>query len=214
MSILSSEKLAELNRAQFNSERDDFTEDRYRQFYSHFRPGDLKILDIGCNTGRGGSILKGLRPELKITGLDCVTERVHAANEKSYEACLVGFADDVPLPDYEFDVIVGGEIIEHIPPTAVDKSLCEIFRLLNLKGRLLLTTPNPYYLRNKWHGKSVLLDRSHLTQHFPESLKARMKAVGYSNVKIYGSGRMSRRIGTKFPVLSLYGSYLISGEKW
>jgi 2-polyprenyl-3-methyl-5-hydroxy-6-metoxy-1,4-benzoquinol methylase len=207
-------RIAELNRAQVGSESDDFTEERYRQFASHFRDNDLTVLDIGCNTGRGGAVLKGMRPQLKITGIDCVSERVLSANTKAYDECLCGMADSVPLPDYSFDVIVGGEIIEHIPPVGIDKTLCELFRLLSLKGRVLLTTPNPYYIRNKWAGLSVLTERSHLTQHFPESLKARMKSIGFSNVKTYGTGRVSNYLGTRFPFLSLYGSYLITGEKW
>lgn len=207
-------KITDLNRAQAVSESDVFTEQRYRQFYSHFRDGDITVLDVGCNTGRGGSILKKMRPELKITGIDCVSERLRSANEKSYDACLCCFADNVPFPDYSFDAIVGGEVIEHLPPSIVDKTLCEFFRLLNLRGRVLLTTPNPYYFRIKWANRSVLTDRSHLTQHFPESLKARMKQIGFSDVKLYGTGRVSNYIGTTFPLLSLYGSYLISGEKW
>jgi ubiquinone/menaquinone biosynthesis C-methylase UbiE len=208
------EKIAELNRAQLVSEQDGFTEQRYRQFTSYFREGDNRILDIGCNTGRGGAVMKSLRPKLKITGIDCVSERLSSANQRAYEECLCGLADDIPRPDYSFDVIVGGEIIEHVPPADVDKTLCELFRVLALRGRLLLTTPNPHYLRNKWEKRSVLTDASHLSQHFPESLKLRMKAVGYSRVKIYGTGRMTKYLGTHFPILSLYGSYLISGEKW
>ena len=214
MGALTNAHVSELNRAQVGSEKDGFTLQRYRQFSSHFRPGDIFVLDVGCNTGRGGAVMKQERPLLKITGIDVVSERVEAANQLAYDACLCCFADNVPLPDYSFDIIVGGEIIEHIPPSVVDKSLCELFRLLKLKGRVLLTTPNPYYLWNRWAGKSVLLDHSHLTQHFPESLKARMKMIGFSNVKIYGTGRASNYFGTRFPILSCYGSYLISGEKW
>lgn len=52
-----------LNAEQTHSEKDPFTHYRYRQFYRHFSKRaygcDTKtIIDIGCNTGGGGEILK------------------------------------------------------------------------------------------------------------------------------------------------------------
>jgi hypothetical protein len=38
--------------------------------------------------------------------------------------------------------------------------------------------------------------------------------TGFSKVKVYGSGRVSMFVGQRFPVLALYGSYLIRGDKW
>ena len=35
-------------------------------------------LDVGCNTGRGGAVLKDCNALLQLTGLDCVPERVAA----------------------------------------------------------------------------------------------------------------------------------------
>jgi hypothetical protein len=46
--------LIELNRAQEISEVDTFTESRYRQFVRRFQDHTQTVLDVGCNTGRGG----------------------------------------------------------------------------------------------------------------------------------------------------------------
>ena len=46
----------------------------------------------------------------------------------------------MPFPDNSFDLIVAGEIIEHIYNT--DFFVQEIHRLLKPKGRLLISTPN------------------------------------------------------------------------
>ena len=70
------------NRSQCVSETDSFTPDRYRQMQSHFPEGAKKILDVGCNTGRGGIVLKGINAAYELTGLDCVPERLAALDKQ------------------------------------------------------------------------------------------------------------------------------------
>jgi hypothetical protein len=41
-----------------------------------------------------------------------------------------------------------------------------------------------------------------------------MKMHGFSNVKTLGTGRVSRYLGCHFPLLSVYGSYMIYGDKY
>jgi hypothetical protein len=86
-------------------------------------------------------------------------------------------------------------------------------RVLRIGGRLLLTTPNPHYLRNALRNGTIY-EVSHLTQHFPKNLAFRMKMHGFSNVKTLGTGRVSRYLGRHFPLLSVYGSYMIYGDKY
>jgi len=209
-----SEYLLSVNRSQYFSETDTFTEDRYRQMYHQLSAKTVDILDVGCNTGRGGAVLCQENQALKITGLDCLAERIEKLDGTVYHDKISGFSTDIQRPDKSFDAIVGGEFIEHVPPVQIDPTLCEFFRILRLRGRLILTTPNPHYLRNRWKGLSVLLDDSHVTQHYPESLRHRMLQIGFSNVKIVGSGRLTSILGAHFPLLSAYGSYLIRGDKW
>jgi predicted TPR repeat methyltransferase len=78
----------ELNLQQEVSERDTFTEERYRQFYSFFPANASTVLDIGCNTGRGGQTLKKLNNELKISGLDCVKDRLERLPKQVYDQCI------------------------------------------------------------------------------------------------------------------------------
>ncbi len=206
--------LISTNRDQKVSESDTFTEERYRQMHRHFPKNVIRILDMGCNTGRGGVVLREINPKYHITGLDCVPERLDHLDSTVYSGKICGFSNDIQRPDQSFDAILGGEFIEHIPPVQVGPTLCEFFRLLRLKGRLLLTTPNPHYLKNRFRGLSVLLDDSHATQHYPKALRQRLLQIGFSNIKIVGSGRLTRRLGENFPWLSAYGSYLITADKW
>ena len=208
------EDLIKLNDSQEHSETDDFTLERYQQFMRHFPPGARDVLEIGCNTGRGGEFLIRQNPSLHITGLDPVSDRLDRIPKSIYHSTLSNFADDIPLPNNSFDAIIAGEVIEHIPGSSVASSLHEFFRLLRLKGRLLLTTPNPHYIKNWIQHKSVLLDSSHVSQHTPSSMRRKLEDAGFSHIRIYGSGRLTRKVGQHLPILSAYGSYLAVGDKW
>jgi 2-polyprenyl-3-methyl-5-hydroxy-6-metoxy-1,4-benzoquinol methylase len=194
------------------SEHDPFAEDRYRQFCKYLPMDALRILDVGCNTGRGGITLKAIRPELTIAGLDCVQSKLDVL-PNCYAERIYGLSTDIPAPDGAFDVVVAGEFLEHLYPSDVDRTLCEFQRVLKVGGHLLLTTPNPNYLKHLLLGSSVYRDY-HLTQHYPKVLKNRLRMHGFSRVRVLGSGRASRYIGSYFPLLSAYGSYLVLAQKY
>ncbi len=210
----SASHIVDINRAQSNSEVDVFTVERYRQFARHLPVGAKSVMDVGCGVGRGGRALKSCNSGLEIIGLDCVPERIEKLDRNVYARGICAFTTDIGAADKSFDAIVAGEFIEHVPPSQVDATLAEFFRVLRLRGRLLLTTPNPHFLRNKIKRLSPLLDPAHLNQQYPESHAFRMTMVGFSRVKVYGSGIASRYLGQHFPMMSVYGSFLISGDKW
>jgi trans-aconitate methyltransferase len=66
----------ELNERQLAAETDEFTAQRYRQFGGLLPKNCVKILDIGCSTGRGGAELKRIRPLIQLYGLDCSQKRL------------------------------------------------------------------------------------------------------------------------------------------
>ena len=199
------------NSKQDSALEDDFTADRYLQFH-RFLPLDARrILDVGCATGRGGVKLKELRPACELVGLDCVEERL-ALLPACYTGKIAGLSTAIPTEDRSLDAIVAGEFLEHLYPAHVDPTLCEFQRVLKIGGRLLMTTPNPDYLKNRLRDLSVY-SVSHLTQHPAAILKHRLRSHGFSRVKIYGSGKVSRYLGDRFPWLSVYGSYLIIADK-
>jgi 2-polyprenyl-3-methyl-5-hydroxy-6-metoxy-1,4-benzoquinol methylase len=206
-------EIIELNRGQKVSEIDPFTEGRYKQFVRHLPPGAHDVLDVGCNTGRGGVVMKTFRPSLRITGLDCVPERVQTLDPNIYDAKICDFTQSISSPSDSFDAIVAGEFIEHLPPDQVDATLCEFFRLLRLRGLLLLTTPNPRYIRHFLERTSVL-GGAHISQHYINSLRRRLAAVGFSAITIRGSGRVSSMLGERIPLRAIYGSYLALASKW
>ncbi|MEI8205401.1 MAG: class I SAM-dependent methyltransferase [Kiritimatiellales bacterium] len=201
-----------VNLLQKESENDPFTEDRYVQFARLLPESCRNILDVGCNTGRGGVVLKRMNPSFSLCGLDCVESRLERLPE-SYTEKLLGISTEIPTEDEKYDAITAGEFIEHLTPLDVDRTLCEFFRVLKVGGRLLLTTPNPSGIMFRLR-KKVSFGWESLSQHHADCLRLRLRMTGFSNVKIYGSGKSSRYIGTHFPLRSFYGSYLISATKW
>lgn len=190
---------------------DTFSTRRYIQFAKHLPPEVVNVLDVGCAEGVGGTQLKSLRPSIQLAGLDCVEERLSLLPD-CYDRGILGLSNAIPLADQSMDAIVAGEFLEHLYPADVDKTLCEFQRVLKIGGVLLMTTPNPYSIKMRLRRGSVY-GTAHLTQHFPKVLGWRLKLHGFSRVRIRGSGKAMALIGEHFPLLSVYGSYLISGTK-
>ena len=201
-----------LNVAQEFSETDSFTPKRYSQFCQNLPIDARDVLDVGCNTGRGGAVLKRRRPALRIIGLDCVPARLERLNRSVYSSIICGYSTAIPLPDASLDSIVAGEFIEHLYGQDVGPTLREFLRLLRPGGVLLLTTPNPQYLRLRLTGGSVL-GGAHLSEHYPRQLVQRLERLGYQRVRLRGSGRVSTLLGTHFPWLAVYGSYLVAAHR-
>jgi ubiquinone/menaquinone biosynthesis C-methylase UbiE len=170
------------------------------------------LLEIGADTGAGAAIIHRFFKDCLITGLDC-TDRLEAQNRRGYTAIWAGSVTNLPFDDDCFSAVFALEVIEHLYPAHVEQSLSEIFRVLVLGGTLVLTTPNPLAYRFRWRGQSIL-SKVHKSQHYPRLLKSRLLAVGFSGVRIMGSGRATRYLGQHFPHLNLYGSYMISARKF
>ena len=199
------------NAAQTVAIEDGFSIKRYQQFARHLPSTALRVVDIGCAEGRGGKELKSIRPDIELIGLDCVEERL-AELPDCYSSKILGLTNQIPLKDRSCDAIVAGEFLEHLYPADVDPTLCEFQRILEIGGTLMMTTPNPYSLKMRKRKGSVY-GVAHLTQHFPKILKWRLMMHGFSRVRIIGSGQATRYFGEWLPVLPVYGSYLIIGEK-
>jgi 2-polyprenyl-3-methyl-5-hydroxy-6-metoxy-1,4-benzoquinol methylase len=203
--------LRELNAAQTVSETDPFTERRYAQFASML--SDAKtVLDVGCNIGRGGEVLRSRLPGLRaLHGVDFVTERLDALPPGLYDETFDVAVEKLRAP-LRYDGVVAGEVIEHVPYDELDSFLGAIWNMLAPNGLLLLTTPNPHYLLLKRRSGGSVLGGSHLSVHCPVALAQYLRYRGFAIDALMGSGRISSLIGTRFP-LSVYGSYLVKARR-
>lgn len=203
---------AERNARQQGSESDPFTESRYAQFAKFLPAGPLKILDVGCNTGRGGAVLKRLRPDVQLFGLDLLQQRLDRLPRDVYVGTVCGSATQIPSGDESYDAVVAGEFIEHLLPIDAHRFVADAFRVLKVRGRLLLTTPNPGDVK-LWARGGTALGGAHLSQHHPGTFRTVLKMYGFSRVRVRGSGKVTWYLGDRVPWLGLYGSFLATGVK-
>lgn len=188
------------------SEVDTFTIERYNQF-SQYIKGGQSILDIGCNTGRGGASLKRINPTFKLFGIELIKERIDNIPSNIYELVFNDSIITATCNNLRFDAIIAGEVIEHIPKDLFMDMLHNCKKLLNEDGIILFTTPNPNSVLVKLGRDSVFKDPSHVNIMSVNELKCVVQSCGLKIQSIKGSGKASRFLGYSFP-LNLYGSYL------
>jgi methionine biosynthesis protein MetW len=97
-----------------------------------------KVLDIGCYDGFITEKIKNYGNE--VTGIELSKEGAKICRSRGIECVEQDLESKFPFEDNSFDVVFGGEIIEHIFDT--DKLLQEIKRILKPNGHIVLSTPN------------------------------------------------------------------------
>ncbi|MFI5213849.1 MAG: class I SAM-dependent methyltransferase [Gemmatimonadales bacterium] len=116
------------------------------------------LLEVGCATGHIAYLMR--RCGFDVTAVDAYDDerRTDLFRAEGIAYRHTNLNDPLPLAEFPagaFDVVVLGEVFEHIlnQPLGLIES---IHRILAPGGTLLLTTPNPSTLANAWR---LLLDR-------------------------------------------------------
>jgi 2-polyprenyl-3-methyl-5-hydroxy-6-metoxy-1,4-benzoquinol methylase len=206
-------ELERLNREQHFSETDPFSERRYRQFAKYLGAGFTgRVLDVGCNTGRGGQVFLGDAPKAVLDGVELVPERIERIPAGVYRKVYQGLLEDMPQDAGPYDALLMGELIEHVPLDVFEELLNRVMDLLAPGGQLLLTTPNPHYLMLRRRSGGSVLGGAHVSVHCPVALRQFLSWKGLEVRVVTGSGRVSGILGEKLPMF-LYGSYLLIARK-
>jgi SAM-dependent methyltransferase len=104
---------------------------------------DLRVLDLGCGTGRHAVRLA--RAGGRVTGLDLSPGMLARARERAGDLPIVFGEHDLSRPlafaDASFDRVVSGLVLEHLRD--LDAFFAEIRRVLTADGRAVISTLHP-----------------------------------------------------------------------
>ena len=143
-----------------------------------------RVLDVGCSSGYLARPLA--EHGNTIVGLELDPEAARAA-EEFCELVLVGDVEtmDLPLEPGSFDVVLGGDVIEHLRDPAA--TLARLRPLLRPGGRAVVSTPNVAnwairlsLLSGRWrYTDRGILDRSHTHLFTRATLAETLERAGY-----------------------------------
>jgi ubiquinone/menaquinone biosynthesis C-methylase UbiE len=102
----------------------------------------LRLLDIGCGTGRFLDILKQAWPRLPLLGLDMSEAYIKYAKRQLRHRSRIGFivgnVEAIPVPDNSQDAVTSHFLFHELPPSVRRIALSECARVLKPGGRLVL----------------------------------------------------------------------------
>jgi SAM-dependent methyltransferase len=148
-----------------------------------------RVLDLGC---RSGALTRHFLEENEVVGLDVDRAALAKAAALGIETVVADVEEPLPFPDESFDVVVAGELFEHLrfPQDLV----AEIRRLLRPGGALAGSVPNAFNVQNRLRflrGLPPERDRTHLHMFQPEDLQELL--AGFEDVRLtFVGGRYVR----------------------
>jgi ubiquinone/menaquinone biosynthesis C-methylase UbiE len=109
------------------------------------------VLDIGCGRGAMLERLRERSPQTVLLGIELSDASAAEARRRGIAVFQQSVEDGLPLEDASVDLVVFGEVIEHLYDP--DACLDEIHRVLVPGGTLIVTTPN----LASWFNRLLLL---------------------------------------------------------
>lgn len=162
--------------------------ERSARFREHVGGPGKRVLDLGC---RYGALTAFYADGNEVVGLDIDREALALAGSRlGIETRWADLDEPLEFPDESFDVVVIGEVLEHIrnPALLVD----EAARVLRPGGRIVGSTPNGFRLKNRLaflFGRHPEPDPTHLHLFAPEEVRALLRA--FEDVEIdFLAGRL------------------------
>jgi SAM-dependent methyltransferase len=131
---------------------------------------DRWVLDIGC---RYGALTRAYLKGNHVVGIDVDRMALNEAADLGIETQWVDAEDGLPFEDASFDVVVAGEVLEHVRnPAAL---VGEARRVLQPGGVFVGSVPNGFRLKNRLRflaGRWPERDPTHLHLFSPGDLRA------------------------------------------
>jgi ubiquinone/menaquinone biosynthesis C-methylase UbiE len=134
----------------------------------------LRLLDIGCGTGRFLDSVRQVWPRLQMTGLDMSDAYIRHAKRhlrRSRTNFIVGKAEEIPLPDNSQDAVTSIFLFHELPPKIRRITLRECARVLKPGGRLVLLDSLQHGDQPDYEGLLELFPRSYHEPYYSSYIK-------------------------------------------
>lgn len=150
-----------------------------------------RVLDLGCATGQLAKVLRERGCE--VVGIEADAEAAKLAAEHC-DSVIVGDVEELDLAmelgERRFDVIVAGDVLEHLK--APEATLASLRPFLDRNGCLITSVPNVAHgsvrlalLTGSFpYAELGLLDRTHLRFYTRSSLREMLEAAEFTPVHV------------------------------
>ena len=188
---MTSQKIAQIDTSYYDADRVEMLE--------YINRRDIRILDIGCGTGKFGQMIMQKR-NAEVWGIE-IEPKIAAIATKSLHKVLCGNAEELifDLPDNTFDLICFNDSLEHL--LWPEQMLQHCKTKLRDEGEILCSLPNMRYFRiifdlvfkKKWEYEDAgILDKTHLRFFTINSIKNMFQRSGYTITVLEGNQAKSR----------------------
>ena len=144
-----------------NRRNQSVSEEKRSNLFKDWMGKNKKVLDMGC---RDGILTQHFIEQNEVTGLDIDKQALEACRENlNIETKWADFSLQIPIPTSSFNVVVAGEVIEHLPYPEI--TIAEISRILKPEGLFIGSVPNSYHIKNRLRvlkGRLIDYDQTHL----------------------------------------------------
>jgi SAM-dependent methyltransferase len=165
-----SERYAEHNRTERGAGFVFAGPERIELFRRYIGGPGRKVLDLGC---RDGALTRAYSEGNELVGVDADREALEEAKKLGIETHWADLDGPLPFPDESFDVVVAGELLEHLRDPA--RLVGEAQRVLRPGGTFVASVPNAYRAKNRLRfllGRKPEDDPTHLQMFSPANVRA------------------------------------------
>ncbi len=181
-----------------SSSRKGYYQEKINYFISQLqgmKKKKMRILDIACNDGE---LTEKFSSFGEIIGIDINKNAIAACKKRGLKCVCADLSEITKSHEKYFDVVIAGDIIEHIFDT--DEFLHNIHKVLKKEGKLLLTTPNLASFGRRLllgMGKNPYIEYSsklpseefnvgHIRYYTTRNLHDQLRISGFENISIQG----------------------------
>ena len=160
------------------------------------------VLDLGC---RSGALTRHFLEGNEVVGVDVDRAALAKAEQLGITPVVADVDEPLPLDSETFDVVVAGELLEHVRfPRAL---VAEVRRVLRPNGVFVGSVPNAFRVQNRLRfvrGLQPERDLTHLHMFRPADIRALLG--GFTGVRVTPLGGRYRRLHGRLLAQDLFFS--------